>query len=522
MPITEMLARNGRMYPHDVALIEREPGTGGRREITWLEFDQIANKVANLLASGGVERGDRVVILLTNCLEWLPIYFGVLRLGALAVPLNFRFTAAEIKKCLEAADGGVLIYGGEFIERVSEIAPGFQREVRLIFVGDNCPTIAENYQELLAVAPAVAPDVELTDSDLAAIYFTSGTTGIPKPILLDHNNLVHSCIAENRHHLLTREDNFVCIPPLYHTGAKMHWFGNLIVGAKSVLLRGVSPQWILEAISEEEATVVWLLVPWAQDILDAIESGEVELKDYQLAQWRLMHIGAQPVPPSLINRWLKVFPNHMYDTNYGLSESTGPGCVHLGLENIRKVGAIGRPGFNWETTIVDENSCRVPQGAVGELLVRGPGVMQGYYNNPEDTAAVLKDGWLYTGDMAMEDEEGFIYLVDRKKDVVICGGENIYPVEVEDYLQAHPDIRDVALIGMPDVRLGEIPLAIIEVKPGRQLTKGQVMEFCHDLPRYKRPRIICFGCVPRNHTGKIEKPKLREIYIGQSEVLKKT
>ncbi|MCL2766168.1 MAG: AMP-binding protein [Peptococcaceae bacterium] len=521
MPITEMLARNRRMYPGKTALIEREPGTGGRKEITWLEFDRFTNQVANMLIAGGIQPGERVAILLTNCLEWLPIYFGTLRTGALAVPLNFRFTAAEIEKCLKVSEAKVLIYGPEFIERVQTILPEFQNKLRLIFLGDDQPAIAENYEQLLTGQPEEYPDIDLADSDLAAVYFTSGTTGNPKPILLNHHNLVSACITENRHHILTHKDNFLCIPPLYHTGAKMHWFGNLIVGAKAVILRGVSPRWILEAISEEEATVVWLLVPWAQDILDAIESGEVDLKDYRLDQWWLMHIGAQPVPPSLIHRWLKFFPEHLYDTNYGLSESTGPGCVHLGIDNIHKVGAIGRPGFNWETMIVDEDGVKVEQGKVGELLVRGPSVMQGYYNNPEDTAAVLKDGWLYTGDMAQEDEDGFIYLVDRKKDVVICGGENIYPVEVEDFLHDHPDIKDVAVIGMPDTRLGEIPLAVIEVKTGRELSQEQVLEFCHQLPRYKRPRLIRFGEVPRNPTGKIEKPLLRQIHCGQSEVLSK-
>ena len=292
----------------------------------------------------------------------------------------------------------------------------------------------------------------------------------------------------------------------------MHWFGSLVVGGKAVLLRGVEPRWILEAVSEENVSIVWLLVPWAQDILDAVESGEVNLKNYQLEQWRLMHIGAQPVPPSLVGRWKKHFPHHLYDTNYGLSESCGPGCVHLGIENIHKVGAIGVPGFNWEILIVDEEGQVVPRGKVGELLVRGPGVMKGYYKNPEATASSLKNGWLHTGDMARQDKDGFIYLVDRKKDVVISGGENIYPVEIEDFLRSHEDIKDAAVIGMPDRRLGEIAVAVIEVKPGRTLGEEQVMDFCQSLPRYKRPRGVFFDQVPRNPTGKIEKPKLREKY----------
>ncbi len=238
----------------------------------------------------------------------------------------------------------------------------------------------------------------------------------------------------------------------------------------------------------------------------------LSLEGRNLSQWRLMHIGAQPVPPSLIKHWLEYFPNHKYDTNYGLSESTGPGCVHLGLENIHKVGAIGVPGYNWKAKIVNDKGEIVKQGETGELCVKGAGVMLCYYHNPEATAETIKDGWLYTGDMAMQDEDGFIYLVDRKKDVIIMGGENIYPVQIENFLITHPKIHDVAVIGLPDKRLGEISAAIIQVKEGMTCTEDEINRFCTELPRYKRPRKIIFAKVPRNPTGKIEKPKLREMY----------
>ena len=302
----------------------------------------------------------------------------------------------------------------------------------------------------------------------------------------------------------------------------MHWFGSLMAGSKAVLLRGIKPEWILKTVSEEKITIVWLLVPWAQDILDAIERGDVKLEDYNLSKWRLMHIGAQPVPPSLIHRWKKYFPHHQYDTNYGLSESIGPGCVHLGVENINKVGAIGVPGYNWEVMIADENGNPVDQGLVGELAVKGPGVMKCYYNDPEATAAVLKNGWLFTGDMARQDDEGFIYLVDRKKDVIISGGENIYPVQIEDFLRAHPKIKDVAVIGLADKRVGEIAAAIIELKPETECSQAEIEAFCAPLPRYKRPRKIIFDKVPRNPTGKIEKPRLREKYGAASLVATQT
>lgn len=298
----------------------------------------------------------------------------------------------------------------------------------------------------------------------------------------------------------------------------MHWFGSLISGSKAVLLKGIKPEWIIKAVSDEKCTIVWLLVPWAQDILDAIERGDIDLKDYELSQWRLMHIGAQPVPPSLIKRWKKYFPNHQYDTNYGLSESIGPGCVHLGVENIHKVGAIGKAGYGWQVKICDPNGNTVERGEVGELAVKGDGVMTCYYNDEKATNEVLKDGWLFTGDMAMEDEDGFIFLVDRKKDVIISGGENIYPVQIEDFLRKNNKIKDVAVIGLPDTRLGEISAAIIEIKEGFECTEEEINEFCRDLPKYKRPRKIIFAEVPRNPTGKIEKPKLREKYCGESLV----
>jgi acyl-CoA synthetase (AMP-forming)/AMP-acid ligase II len=204
-----------------------------------------------------------------------------------------------------------------------------------------------------------------------------------------------------------------------------------------------------------------------------------------------------------------------YDSSYGLSESTGPGCVHLGIENQHKLEATGKPGFNWKTRIVNAKGKDVTAGEVGELLVKGNGVMKEYYKNPKKTAETLKDGWLYTGDMARQDSEGFIYIVDRKKDVVITGGENIFPVEIEEVLRRHSSIYDAGVIGIPDERLGEIALAVIDPKPGKTLTEEEVNQFCEqNLPRYKRPRRIVFDHVPRNPTGKIEKPQLRQKYAS--------
>ena len=538
MVITDILDNNAKLYASEVALVEinpmfepqsritwrdyalmqPEPGQPFRREITWEQFWKRANRFANLLLSRGCRKGDKVAILMMNSIEWLPIYFGILKAGAVAVPLNYRYTADEIKYCLDKSDSSMLIFGPEFIGRMEAISDQIPRVRNLFYVGEDCPAFADSYDKMIAYCTSRQPDVTLTEDDDGAIYFSSGTTGFPKAILHAHRSLTHAMLTEHNHHSQTHDDVFLCIPPLYHTGAKMHWMGSFFAGGKAVLLKGVNPEWILKAASDEKCSIVWLLVPWAQDILDALERGELKLEDYDLSAWRLMHIGAQPVPPSLIKRWMEVFPNHQYDTNYGLSESIGPGCVHLGVENVDKVGAIGKAGYGWKTRIIDPQGRAVARGEVGELCVKGPGVMNCYYNDPEASAEVLRDGWLLTGDMAMEDPDGFIYLVDRKKDVIITGGENLYPVQIENHIRAHEAVKDVAVIGLPHERLGEIAAAIIELKEGFAATEEQINDFCATLPRYKRPRRIIFATIPRNPTGKIEKPKLREQYCGGSLV----
>ena len=535
MIITDFLEKNARLYGHETALVEINPSeerdnavtwwdfnlieSAGqdapyRREISWKDFDRSANRIANLLLSRCVKKGTKVAILVMNCLEWLPVYFGILKAGCIAVPMNYRYSSDEIKYCLDLADVEMLVFGPEFISRIDAIVDDIPSVHTLFFVGGDVPSYAQDCMKLAGYCSSSAPPVALEEEDDAAIYFSSGTTGFPKAILHNHKSLVHACLTEQKHHSQQRSDVFLCIPPLYHTGAKMHWFGSLMSGSKAVLLRGVKPEWILRAVTEERCTIVWLLVPWAQDLLDAIEDGRIDLSRYRLDQWRLMHIGAQPVPPSLIRRWLSVFPDHKYDTNYGLSESIGPGCVHLGMENIGKVGAIGKAGYGWQTRIVDDHGCDVTAGEVGELIVKGDGIMTCYYKNPQATAEVIRDGWLFTGDMAREDGDGFIYLVDRKKDVVISGGENIYPVQIEDFLRSYSKIKDVAVIGLPDSRLGEIAAAVIEIKDNESCTQQEIDEFCMALPRYKRPRKVIFDKVPRNPTGKIEKPVLRQRYCS--------
>ncbi|MCJ7594888.1 MAG: AMP-binding protein, partial [Desulfobacterales bacterium] len=310
-----------------------------------------------------------------------------------------------------------------------------------------------------------------------------------------------------------QRDSLLMMPPFYHL-AIGHLLGCILAGGRAVLLtEQVTPRHIFENISKERLSLAFLLVPWVLDILQALDKGEIKKEDYDFSDWRLLYMGAQPTPPSLIHRWKSYFPAMQFDNVYGLSETTGPGTVHLGIGNERKLGAIGRPGLLWDVRIVDDKGEDLPQGEVGEIIVKGAGIMKEYYKNPALTAKTIRKGWLFTGDLGKFDEEGFIYLVDRKKDLVISGGENVYPGEVEEVIQRHPKVRDVAVIGIPDERLGEIVAAVIETTPGQVLSEEEMTSFCEkNLPRYKRPRRIIFDQVPRSSTGKTEKPKLRAKY----------
>ena len=512
--IIQMLERNARKYPDDIALIELKPSKNYRQTMTWKEFNDNANRIANYLLVKGIRKDDKVIHWMRNSIPWLVCYFGIIKTGAWAVPLNFRFTTSDFTFCSTTAEAKAMIFEEEFTSSVKAVNPPTIKDY--IYIGSNLPAGMTHYDEVLKNASPQPVNIKITPQDECGLYFTSGTTGTPKPVLLTHKNMAFSAKIEQAHHHQTRRDNFVVLPPFYHTGAKMHWFGSLASGSRATILTEFSPKNLLETVSKEKGTIVWLLVPWVHDILVALDKGELKLRDYNLRSWRLMHIGAQPVPPILVQHWWDYFPCMQYDNNYGLSESTGPGPVHLGLDNEFKPGAIGKAGNWWEIKIVNTDDNRdTPLGKVGELCIKGPGIMKEYYKNPELTTRSIEKGWFHTGDLARLDSEGYVYLVDRKKDLIIVGGENIYPIEVEDAIHNHPKVYDVAAIGIPDERLGEQVCVIIDPKPGDTLTEQEIAVFVEKvLPRYKRPKTIIFDKVPRNATGKIEKPKLKLKYGG--------
>jgi acyl-CoA synthetase (AMP-forming)/AMP-acid ligase II len=517
MTITEMLARNARLYPNSTALIEITPSKNLRKVITWKEFDNNANRFANVLIARGVKKGDVVVHLMMNSIKWLEAYFGILKTGAMAAPLNFRFISRQIKYCVDIAEPKAMVLDQDFIERIEPIRKEMPTIKKYIFLGDKLPKGMEAFDDVMAKSSPVPPNISLGGDDDAGLYFTSGTTGDPKATLLCHRSLEHVAVNENFSHREGRNDCFLLIQPLYHTGGKMHWFGSFIAGARAVMTTGgerVTAKLIMETIAKEKVTICMLLVPWLQDIVTALDKGDMKLSEYDTSSLRLVHSGAQPIPPVLVRRFLKFFPKIDYEENYGLTESAGP-CMHLGLENIHKLGSFGYPRINVDARVVDDKDNDVPAGTVGEMLIRGNNVMKCYYKNPEKTAETLKNGWLHTGDLVKQDEDGFISYVDRKKDIIISGGENIYPVDLESVLIGQPKVKDVAIIGVPDERYGEVVAAVVQPKEGVTLSEEEMRAYYEpQIPKYAWPRIILFGDVPRNPTGKIEKPKLRERYAS--------
>ena len=519
MLISDYLARNALLYAEKVALVERKNnyheyekfGKTERRALTWSELNDRANQVANFLLLNGMEKGDKVAIMMPNCLEWLPIYFGTLRAGMVAVPLNVFLDLEELRHCLFLSECKVLFFWEKCVDTVFSILSDTLVQ-QFIFIGKDCPEFAKPYTIVESIT-VEDPNICLSESDHAVIYFSSGTTGFPKAILHAHKSLVEAAKTEKNHHGQTCNDIFLCIPPFYHIGAGIHWLGSLISGSSAVLLCDVSPKFIFEAVSQERVTIVWLLLPWAQDILCAIEDKDLSKYDYDLSCWRLTHMGAQSIPASLIRGWRKQFPLQDFDVNYGLTEACGPGCVHLGVENMHKIGAIGKPGYQWDAAVFDINMLIRSHHEVGELAVKGSSIMLGYYKNNVATAAVLKEGWLFTGDLAYKDEDGFFYLVGRKDDLIISSGENIYPAQIENHIRKHPAVNDVAVIGLPNERVGEIITAIIEVKPDRKCDLREIKKFCMELPANKRPQKVFFLELPRSASGKIKKKELKDILV---------
>jgi len=514
---------HARNLPEKICLIERTPTTGKRRTLTWKVFNQSINRVANYLRKElGIQQGDYVMHLQNNSLEWLVSYYAIIKLGAVVVPLNFRFVGSDIKYAANVSSPKAFILGSEFLPVVEPVREELTTVKNFICVGDTIGEGMIDYRELAAYDDLSEALVDVdSDTDLA-MMFTSGTTGKPKPVLHTHFSLNHTAIGNGMSYFVEKNDNYLFFLPLYHSGTMFLWAPFYATGATGTILRELKdPKWIIEALAEEKATDVLFVVPIAIAILNAIDKGDIKLEEYDLSAWKYMEIGAQPVPFDVMKRLVDVLPCGVSNI-YGITEGGGGGTFNLYPEEVlERPGSIGKPTFGVDARLVDFAGNEVAAEEVGELIFKTPRMMKGYYGNPEMTAETLKDGWLYTGDLLKTDADGYYYIVDRKKDMITSGGENIFPVEIEDALMEHPDIDDVACIGAPDERLVEVVMAIVQLKEGRSMTEEEVIEFAKTkLSTYKLPRVVKFDQVMRNPTGKLMKPQMREKYTGRKEAFK--
>jgi acyl-CoA synthetase (AMP-forming)/AMP-acid ligase II len=517
-------AVHARHLADKICLIERTPSINQRRTLTWRQFNDEINKVANYLSKDlGIKDGDFVMHLQNNSLEWLITYYGIIKIGAVVVPLNFRFVGTDILYAAKICSPKAFIIGSEFLPVVQPVQKDLKTVSTYICVGESVPDDMIDYQTLAASNDISEAIVDVADHHDLAMMFTSGTTGDPKPVLHTHYSLNNTAIGNGMSYFVEKNDNYVFFLPLYHSGTMFLWAPFYATGAVGTILREFNdPKWIIEAMAEEKGTDVLFVVPIAIAILNAIDGGDIDLDDYDLSSWRYMEIGAQPVPFDVMKRLVDTLPCGCSNI-YGITEGGGGGLFNLYPEEVlQKPGSIGKPTFGMDAKIIDFDGTELPPGKVGELLLKTNRMMKGYYQNPELTQNTLKNDWLYTGDLVKADIEGYYYIVDRAKDMVTSGGENIFPVEIEDALMDHPKIDDVACIGYPDKRLVEIVLAIVQLKEGEAMTEEELIEFAKTkMATYKVPRKVIFDTVMRNPTGKLMKPKMREKYTGRKEAFQK-
>jgi acyl-CoA synthetase (AMP-forming)/AMP-acid ligase II len=511
---------NAKKYPQKEFLIECRPSKNMRRVLTWREFNAQTNRVAHYLQTKlGVKKGDFVVHLQMNSLEWVVTYHAILRVGAAALPLNFRFASADIKYACDAVHPKAFIMGDGFVPKVAPIQKELESVKSYICIGENVPAGMVPYTEVLANSSPEDILVEMDDDDPAELMFTSGTTGAPKPVCQAHKTLYNIAIGNALTYSEGIDTVYLAPHPFYHSGSFFLSFPSYLAGGKIVIpLELDKPHYLLDTICNEKVNNGWVTVPTMSDSVNAIKRGEIDVTKYDFSQVTgSVVIGAQPVPAALFEDMKKLLPFKTGNI-YGITEGGGGGTVNLYDDDVLdRPGSIGKPTFNVEARVVDEEGRDVSVGEVGELLLKGPRNMKEYFRNPEMTAKTIKDGWLYTGDLVRQDEDGYIYIADRKKDLIIRGGENIFPVEIEDTLRRSPKIADAAVIGYPHERLVEIAMAVVQLHPGETMTEEEVVGFCKNqgLAKYKWPEKIVFAPVPRNPSGKIEKPKLRQTYVDK-------
>ncbi len=496
------LLRNVHEYPYKLAIIF------GEKRFTYKTFNERVNRLANGLWQRGVRKGDKVAYLLPNCSEFAEISLALSKIGALAVPLNFRLRADELRYIIDNSDASFFFYGVEFSEVVQELLPHV-RKIRESFpIGKNSA-----YEDLLFHSSPEEPGVEVKEDDEHSIMYTSGTTGFPKGVVHTHK----SCIWNSLNMLvdtgLRATDIFAITTPLFHiAAAHTMLLSTIFIGGTVVIISSFSLPDFLATIAREKITAFFAVPTMFQRMINHPQFG-----DYDLSSVRLLFTGGAVTPAELKERIMKSFPSATLDDLMGLTEG-GPLTTFLPHRDaLRKPGSVGRAHFSQMVRVVNEKGEDVKGDEVGEIIVKGPAVMKEYYKNPEATAKALRDGWLYSGDLARVDEDGYQYLAVRRADLIISGGENIYPAEVERVLLMHPAVQEAAVIGIKDKEWGERVMAVVVLKPGAQGQEEELIDFCKErMAGYKRPRQIAFmEELPKNQLGKVLYKELRNRFDSE-------
>ncbi len=489
-------------------------GDSGER-LTFAELNDRCNRIANAFLAAGVEKGERVALLLMNSAEFVEAYFALGKIGAVAVPLNWRLVADELEFILKDSGAARLIFDDDFVDTVAELhARGDKTEVRQWLQATQGETayFADAYGVFRDAASAAEPAIRARGHDMLYIMYTSGTTGLPKGVAHTHDTCVWGCITIAASTYYRDDDRFLSPLPMFHVGALTPLTVCVYRGVTSIVMRSFDPTRAWELVDKERITI-GLAVPAMLNFMLQVPN----LDRFDFSRWRWCLSGAAPVSESLIEAYAKIGVEvHQV---YGLTESCGPAALIDADNALKRIGSTGKAFFHTDVRIVNPDGSDCPPDVPGEVLVAGPHIMREYWNQPEATAATIVDGWLHTGDVARMDADGFIYIEDRIKDMVISGGENVYPAEIEKVLQTHPGISEAGVIGQPSEKWGESPFAVV-VKIDPSLTEAEVLEFCRGrLAGYKQPKGIAFvNAVPRNPSGKILKRLLRERFPGPAPI----
>jgi fatty-acyl-CoA synthase len=504
MDMGQILTLAARKYPEHTALI------CGAERLTYRAFNRRVNQLAHALLDLGLKKGDKVAALFYNSIPFVETYFAALKAGGVFVPVNFRFVGEEAAYILNQSDSRFFFFGGEFGSLVQAIRSALPK-IDFFFAAGTPPAAGiGKYEDLLNGSPDFEPPVPLSEDDDCQIMYTSGTTGKPKGAVITHRNVLWNMFNT----ILGREEKedeiSLVVGPLYHTAAlNNHFTLRVALGGTSILVKEFDARQVLETISREKVTVISGAPAMFHFLLNLPGKEKYDPRSVTKCT-----TGASILPDETKEKLFRFFPNiqGIYDV-YGCTECSPNICILKGKDSLRKKESVGPPLPFLEVRIVDDQDQPVPANVVGELTCRGPNVMKGYYKDPEGTAEALRGGWLHTGDLARMDEEGFVYIVDRKKDMIISGGENIYPRELEEVLYRHPKIQDAAVVGIPDSLWGESVKAFVVLRKGAVLKAEEVVEYCKaHLASYKKPRSVAFvDSLPRNPSGKVLKTVLRTI-----------